>query len=159
MHTITPENYDEALGAVRDILLMYVDMAEGYEGFGHAVDVAINFDPLRFVDAEVAGEGHLLNLDLLRAGSAMAVLCRLYDAWAEEQNVAGPHTQRYQEALAAGKLRHAPEIEAVALEALRRNTMTLDDPWFEKAVAPIYRKYVLGYFGRLAASDRDPAIW
>ena len=155
MHTITSENHDEALQAVRDILLMYVDMAESYQGFGHAVDVAIRFDPLRFVDAEVSELGYLVDLDLLRAGSAMAVLCRLYDAWAEEQNVVSPQTQRYQDALASGKLRYAPEIEAVAIEALSRNTMVLDDPWFDQAVAPIYSKYVIGYFRRLATLDRS----
>lgn len=158
MHTITTENYGEALEAVRDILLMYVDMAESYQGFGHAVDAAIRFDPLRFVDAEVGEQGYLVDLELLRAGSAIAVLCYLYDAWAEEQSIAGPHTERYQRALTLGKLRHVPDIEAVAVEALRRDKMSLNDSWFADAVAPIYRKYVLGYFRRLAESGRESKI-
>lgn len=47
--TITSQNYGEAEDAIRDILMMYVDMATSYGGFGHATDVYIRFEPLRFV--------------------------------------------------------------------------------------------------------------
>ena len=34
MHVVNLDNYGEAQDAIRDILLMYVDMAESYSGFG-----------------------------------------------------------------------------------------------------------------------------
>ncbi len=155
MHLITEDNYNEATDAVRDILLMYVEMAHGYEGFGHAVDYAVRFDRLKFVDAEVEGRLGGVMLDLLHEGSAMAVLCFFYDLWCEENHLAGPHTQPYVDALDQGRLRAFPDIEKVIRESVGRDFMSIEDEWFEAAVVPIYRKYVLGYFSLLAGSDRS----
>ena len=155
MHVIGNDNHEEAADAIRDILMMYVDMAASYSGFGHAVDVHIRFDPLRFVDAQVDGNA-CLDLDLLRAGSAIAILCQFYDLWSEENPLAGhPRTERFELAVHQGRLRAIRDVEAVILEAISRNEMSLEDPWFEEAVAPIYRKYVLGLFQRLSECDRD----
>jgi hypothetical protein len=155
MHTITRENYEEAQEATRDILMMFVDMAESYLGFGHAVDIAVRFDPLKFVDAERAPEVVWVDIDLLRSGSAVAVLASLYDLWCEFEAVDVPHRgSRQKQAIEAGRLHHFPDIEAVAREALRRDRMPLEDPWFDEAVRPIYRKHVLGYFRRLSEMDR-----
>lgn len=151
---IAPAQAEEALQAIRDILLLYVDMAESYAGFGHAVDCNLRFDPLRFVDATLEtppGRAPVVDLDLLRAGSAVAVLCALYDEWCEFETVTGG---RYREAILAGRLSAAPDIEQVARTALDRGEIPLDDPWFDAAVEPIYRKYVVGYFTRLAGQDR-----
>ena len=156
MHLITSENYLEAAEAIRDILMMYVDMADGYHGFGHASDVHIRFDPLRFIDAQTDNEAYYIDLDLLRSGSAIVILCVYYDLWAEEQFVHGhPRNVRYQSALDDGRLSAFPDIEAVIREALGRGEMSIDDPWFDEAVAPIYRKYVRGFFRRLAEADRS----
>ena len=157
MHIITHENYADAVDAVRDILMMYVDLADDYEGFGHASDVYVRFDPLKFVDAAVDGEPyHYVDMDLLRSGSAIAILCAFYDLWCEEQSLGGhPLTAKYQTALDAGRLSAFPDIEAVIREAVERSEMALDDPWFDDAVLPVYRKYVLGLFQRLAVSDRS----
>ena len=155
MHTVTLENHEEAQEATRDILKMFVDMAEGYSGFGHLIDTAVRFDPLKFVDADVAPEVVWVDIDLLRSGSAVAVLASLYDLWFEFEAVDVPHrVGRQKEAIEAGRLRHSPDIEDVAREALRRDRMMLDDPWFDEAVRPIYRKHVLGYFRRLSEMDR-----
>lgn len=155
MHTVTLENHEEAQEATRDILKMFVDMAESYSGFGHLVDIALRFDPLKFVDAEVAPEVAWVDIDLLRSGSAVAVLASLYDLWCEFEAVDVPHRgSRQKQAIEAGRLHHFPDIEAVAREALRRNRMPLEDPWFEEVVQPIYRKHVLGYFRRLSELDR-----
>lgn len=157
MHIINRENYVEANDAVRDILMMYVDMASSYAGFGHASDTYIRFDPLRFVDAIVADDGyHYVDLDLLRSGSAIAVLCAFYDLWCEEQPVADHlRTSVYQAAIEAGRFARFPDVEAVIREAIARNVMALDDPWFDEAVTPIYRKYVIALFGELSRSDRS----
>ena len=158
MHTVTLENYEEAQEATRDILTMFVDMAESYSGFGHAVDIALRFDPLKFVDADLSPDVVWVDIDLLRSGSAVAVLASLYDLWCEVEAVDVPHRNRLQkEAIEAGRLHHSPDIEAVAREALRRDRMPLEDPWFEEVVQPIYRKHVLGYFRRLSEMDRKDA--
>ncbi|ULH18259.1 hypothetical protein MF271_22605 (plasmid) [Deinococcus sp. KNUC1210] len=51
MRTLTHFDHPEAFQALRDILFLYVDMAEGSAGFGHAVDTG-TFDPYQFLDAE-----------------------------------------------------------------------------------------------------------
>ncbi len=151
-HSITSENRAEAIDAIRDILLLYADMAESYAGFGHAVDADLRFDPLRFVDAVLdtpPGYAPLVDLQLLRAGSAIAILCCLYDEWCEFEVITGG---RYREAILSGRLSATPDVEQVAQTALARREMTLEDPWFDTALRPIYRKYVANYFARLAGS-------
>ena len=156
MHLITSGNYQEAQDAVRDILLMYADMASGYAGFGHASDVYVRFDPLKFIDAESDEKAYYVDVELLRSGSAVAILCAFYDLWCEEQPLAEhPRTKRYQDALEIGRLRQFPDIEAVIRAGIARNVMPLEDDWFDEAVRPIYRKHVLGQFGRLALADRS----
>lgn len=151
---ITSAQADEAQEAIRDILLLYVDMAESYAGFGHAVDCNLRFDPLRFVDATLdtpPGYAPVVDLDLLHNGAAVAVLCALYDEWCEFETVTGG---RYREAILAGRLSATPDIEQVARTALDRGAIPLEDPWFDAVVEPIYRKYVVGYFARLAGRER-----
>ncbi len=157
MQIITPDNDTEAQLALREILMLYVNLAEEFSGFGHAVDANIRLDPLQFVDAEMETRGYApwLDLALLRTGSAIAALCLLYDWWAEEQAVDNSQTQGIKQALAEGRFRHAPDVEAVIAEAFRRNVMPIEDTWFEDAVAPIYRTHVLGYFRRLSLCNRD----
>jgi hypothetical protein len=155
VHLITNDNHEEAADALRDILMMYVDMAAGYAGFGHASDVYVRFDRLKFVDAEDDGKAAYVDLKLLRAGSAVAIMCFFYDLWCEDQHLSGPHVRRYEEALEQGRLRSFPDIEQVLREAISRRYIPFEDDWFEEAVSPIYRKHVLGYFQSLAQRDRS----
>lgn len=153
-HTITSENYSEALDAIRDILLLYVDMAESYSGFGHATNINVRFDPLKYVDAELitpAGYAPLVDMNLLRTGSAVAILCSLYDEWCEFEAVVGGG---FKEAIQLGRLRFIPDIERAAKEALQRADMRLEDPWFDEAVEPIYQRHVVGYFEALSKMHR-----
>ncbi|RYY23921.1 MAG: hypothetical protein EOP62_18720 [Sphingomonadales bacterium] len=156
MHIINRDNYGEANEAIRDILMMYVDLASATEGFGHAAAVHIRFDPLHYVDADAAADGyHYVDLELLRSGSAIAILCAFYDLWCEEQSLDGhPNTLRYQEALERGRLSGFPDVEAIIREAIKRNDMPVEDPWLDAAVLPIYRNYVLAFFNKLSVSDR-----
>ncbi|HEY8615710.1 hypothetical protein [Phenylobacterium sp.] len=154
-HTITSENYGEAQDAIRDILLLYVDMAESYSGFGHATDVNVRFDPLKFVDAELitpTGYAPLVDITLLRTGSAIAILCALYDEWCEFEAVVG---RRFKEAIQSGRLGLVPDVDLVAREALQRGEMRLEDMWFDEAVEPIYQRHVVGYFERLSKMHRQ----
>ncbi|BBI21625.1 hypothetical protein J7348_13635 [Qipengyuania flava] len=157
MHIIKSDNYEEAEDAVRDILMMYVDLAHSTAGFGHNADVYIRFDPLKFVDAEVEDTGcYYVDLELLRAGSAIAILCAFYNVWVEEQEVDGhPMTNRFQVAVDEGRLSRFADIAGVIAEAIRRKGAPLEDQWIEEAVAPLYRKYVVGFFARLAKQDRS----
>jgi hypothetical protein len=155
-HSITTENVGEAHDALKDILLLYVEMAESYSGFGHAADCYLRFDPLKFVDAELttpSGYAPLVNLDLLRVGSAIAILCSLYDEWCEFEVV---HGGRFREAIQAGRLGFVRDVELVAKEAIRRSEMRHEDTWFEEAVEPLYQKHVVGYFDALAKMHRRP---
>ena len=156
MHIINADNYHEAQDAVRDILMMYVDLADATAGFGHNADVYIRFDPIKFIDAGVDDEGtHYVDIELLRSGSAVGVLCAIYNIWTEEQKLDGhPLLKRVQAAVEGGRMGQFPDIEGVIVEALRRNGAPIEDLWIEDAVAPIYRKYVLGLFSRLARQDR-----
>ena len=157
MQVITPENRHEALGALREILLLYVSLAENL-GFGDSVDADIRLDPLFYVDAEMNNRGYapLLDLDLLRTGSAIAALCILYDSWSGEWPVDNRLTQGIKQALIEMRFRHVPDVQAVMVEAFRRNEMPLDDLWFDDAVAPIYQRHVRGFFERLSKRDRTP---
>jgi hypothetical protein len=153
-HKITSENHGEALDAIRDILLLYVDMAESYLGFGHATDINVRFDPLKFVDAELInrdGYAPLVDMPLLRTGSAIAILCSLYDEWCEFEAVVGC---RFKDAIQAGRLGLVPDIDRVAREALQRGHMRLEDPWFDEAVEPVYQRHVVGYFEALSKMHR-----
>jgi hypothetical protein len=158
MHILNDSNYEEAVGAIRHILYMYVDLVQGWQGFGHNSGTADQFDAVKFVDADTDGQASYVDLDLLRAGSAIAILCQFYDIWSEEGDLTGNiFLAEYQAAVDAGRLSAFPDIETVIRTALARDPMPLEDPWFEDAVIPIYRKYVLGFFARLAASDRSVA--
>lgn len=157
MHVIGSKNYPEALDAMRDILMLYVDLADNTQGFGHAADTYIRFDRLKFVDAQVEQDGYYyVDVELLRAGSAIAIVCIFYDLWCEDQSLSGhPASDCYEVAVGSGRLSHFPDIEAVLRDAIARKYMPLDDPWFDQVLTPIYRKYVLGFFGRLAQADRS----
>jgi hypothetical protein len=157
MHVINGENYSEAVDAVRDILMTYVDLADAAEGFGHNADCYVRFDPLKFIDADVEDNGsYYVDLDLLRSGSAVALLCAFYNIWTEEQDLRGhPLTERFHQAVNEGRLSRFPDVETVIAEAISRNSAPIEDLWIEGATAPIYRKYVLGFFARLARQDRS----
>lgn len=158
MHIVGADNYHEANDAVRDILMMYVDLADATAGFGHNADVHVRFDPFKFVDAEVddADRYHYVDIDLLRAGSAVAILCAFYDLWLEEQEVEQQTlTKRFQAAVDEKRFSRFPDIESVIAEAIARNSAPIEDLWMNQAVAPIYRTYVLGFFARLAKRGRS----
>lgn len=113
---------------------------------------------MQFIDAETDQKAHYVDLNLLRAGSAIATLFQYYNRWGEEQGLAAnAYLAKFQAALDEGRFGLFPDIEEVIRAAVARDPIPLDDPWFDEAVVPIYRKYVIGLFGRLAASDRHSA--
>lgn len=155
MQIINDENYGEAIDAVKDILMMYVYLANT-AGFGHNADVCIRFDPLKYIDAEADDPGtNYVDLDLLQSGSAVAILCAFYNLWTEEQELDRvPYTKPVQAAVDEGRFNKFPDIEAVIVEAIRRNSAPIEDLWIEDALVPIYRKYILSFFTQLARQVR-----
>ena len=162
-HVITQDNRTEAADAVRDILLMYADLAlDGV--LTHNAEWPIRFDPLKFVDAVQDCAGHYyVDIDLLRTGSAMAIAATFSTFWNEDQGAsAGANTEAYAAAIQEGRLRHIPDIEAVLIEFLIGEHSALQDPWFDQAGAKLCQVHVRNYFGRLAegaSSARGPADW
>jgi hypothetical protein len=157
-HEITFDNYKDAEEAIRYILMMYVEMAEAYSGFGHAIDVNIPL-ALKYVDADLitpAGTAPLIDLDLLRIGSGIGLLCFVYDFWSEHDSVNLPRDSEIRSAIEGGRLAFVPDVERVAREAIQRDYLPQDDPWFDQAVEPIYQRYVVGYFERLSRMHRRP---
>lgn len=150
-------NYERAAHAIRDILYMYVDLVEGYGGFGHGIDVG-TFNPLDFIDAETVKppeQGYVLGLDLelLHAGSGIALLCALSDALYDHEvtgDVASPEIQAAKSAFLAGRLGHLQNIEKAF--ALGLGT---DELAFRRQLTAIFSEYVIGSFARLAAEPAN----
>jgi len=159
-HVITQDNRTEAADAVRDILLMYADLAlDGV--LTHNAEWPIRFDPLKFVDAvQDSADYYYVDVDLLRTGSAMAMVATF---WNEQQGTfAGAKTEAYAAAIQDGRLRQIPDIEAVIVEFLKGEHSALQDPWFDQAGARLCEVHVRNYFRCLAesaSSGRGPADW
>lgn len=163
MHVVNQENSRGAVDAIRDILVMYLDVAEDGRII-HNADWPIRFDPLMYVDAvQDSARTYYVDMDLLRAGSALAIVARYFSAWSEDQGVhAWKDTERYAEAVAAGRLAHLPEIENVLIEHLSGRHAAADDPWFDSVMPALCETYIRRYFRRLAAGDpsgRGPPDW
>lgn len=152
MHIVTIHNYSESHQALRDILFMYVDLAEN-SGFAHAIDTGI-FDPFQFIDAivEVAPEyASPVDIDLLRQGSAISVLCTLYNMWSEfdSVNLECLWSERLHTAITQARFAYCPDVEQLLIETFERNP-GYGDTWLEEQLKPIYKKYVADYFTQLA---------
>jgi hypothetical protein len=151
MHLITRDNYSEADDAVRDILMMYVELARD-QFFIHNVDVHIRFDPLKFVDAKPDTTSvYYVNLDLLQTGSALAIVALFHTYWSEEQGVyAGARTEQFRQAILGGRLSHFPDIEEVLLEFLKGEHTDLLDSWFDEVTTALVKAHVNPFFEGLA---------
>jgi hypothetical protein len=106
------------------------------------------FDPAIYVDCSAedldVGES---DAKLLHEGSAIKLICRVRQAWGQggyspERDTGWTTTAKT--LLAHGRLKHIPELEAV----LKIGLVSYDEA--NKLSQDIYRKYVLGYFERLA---------
>jgi hypothetical protein len=146
---ITTVNYQEAYDAIRDILFMYVDLVESYEGIGHNVRRG-DFKALDYIDARVVEpEGYTFNIDetLLLPGAAISLLCELSDAWAEFETwdvKRWPLIYETKLAYEANRFSHLPDIEkAVAL------SFGSNQEAFREQLKLVYEAHVCSYFKRL----------
>ncbi len=149
---ITGDNYQLAYDAIRDILFMYVDMAESYKGFGHNIDTGC-FSPLEFVDApiyEPKDSTFGIDISLLQSGSAIALLCDLSDVWDEFGTLdVTSHSSilKTKGAYEIGRFSHLSQIQqAFSLG------FGLDEEAFREQLSVVYRTYVCSYFSDLAKS-------
>jgi hypothetical protein len=151
MHIITWENVEEFNQAWRDVLMMFADIAE--EG-GRLSDANfwIRFDPLKFVDVIDDGQGTYGNLELVRTGAALSILCDFYDRFEEERPLLDDVTSPFVTAIHEGKLSSYADIGNIVIEALAREKANTLSPWFNKSVYPVYQKYVQSYFTRLSGA-------
>ncbi|MBB5366131.1 hypothetical protein [Deinococcus humi] len=153
MRTFTLHDYPEASQALRDILFLYVEMAESYAGFGHAVETG-TFDPYQYLDAEAVPSfesSFPVHIDVLRQGAVIALLCRLYDIWCDVEDLNDSSTSMIRTALAHGRFWRFPEVDQLLTEAFERNP-PFEDPWLDNALKPIYQTYVASYFARLGTT-------
>lgn len=152
MRTLTYRDHQEVSQAMRDILFLYVEMAESYAGLGHAVDTG-TFDPYQYLDAEVDPSfesSFPVDIDVLRQGAVIAILCRLYDIWCEVEDLNDASTSALRVALAQGRFWRFPEVNQLLTEAFKRNP-PFEDPWLHEVLKPIYRTYVANYFTTLGS--------
>ncbi|OQX19650.1 MAG: hypothetical protein BWK76_03940 [Desulfobulbaceae bacterium A2] len=148
---ITSDTLPAAQAAIRDILNLYVDMIRSYGGFGHGLDTG-TFAPFEFVDARLPASPDAsadLDLALLHAGAAIAVLCVLADCLDESGTLQGtwPFVVRARVALDAGRFAHLPEIQ----QALRLAFKGSEEA-FRAQLARVYHIYVLAYFRQLVGA-------
>ncbi|ESQ86585.1 hypothetical protein ABAC460_23005 [Asticcacaulis sp. AC460] len=149
MHLITDENINEAYDAVKDILMMYCFMVWRYNGFSFGASDFIRFPVLKYLTAEEAEYEGRVDTNLLRSGSAVALLAILYDSWISNDVVVAAPDQK--KAILDGCLTAFPDIDAVARQALNHPPMPWSsDHWFDRLGEPIYNAYVLGFFRMMA---------
>ena len=138
--------------AIRHILYMYRDMAESYGGFGHNIDTSLGrFDAAAIVNLpDDALARHVVprDVELLRTGAAIALLCDVSDAWDEAGSAAGNGLRLIAARLALqrGRFDAFPDIaKAFALG------FGDDESAFRRQLAAVYERHVRGYFARLAS--------
>jgi hypothetical protein len=107
---------------VRDILYMYYDLKESYDGFGHSIETG-SFDALSYVDcylSEPPGKTFGIDVGLLHEGATVAILCRLSDYWDETGEL--PETdfvRRVDSMLSEDRFNHLPLGEQAIVAGLR----------------------------------------
>lgn len=127
--------------ARQDILAMYADLVRSYGGFGHNINVG-NFDVFRLLDGPILEKAEI-DVNFLRSGAAIALLCLLSDAWNEYKTAdvpAWPIIPKIKTAYKAGKFDCIPEIKK-AFELGFGNSETL----FREQLRLVYEKFVVGY--------------
>lgn len=147
VNEINLENYVVAISAIRDILYLYYDLVESYNGFGHSIDIG-KFDPIIFADCylfEPEGKTFGIDVNILHEGSAVAILCKLSDYW--DENGLLPNDEfvmQVKRILSEGRLDHLPLAEQAIKEAFQ------DEDRFRNLLDEVYKNYVLERFRKLA---------
>jgi hypothetical protein len=146
---INEENYPNAISAIRDILYMFYDLKESYEGFGHNIETG-SFNPLSYADcylSEPPGYAFGIDVEILHEGAMVSILCRLSDYWDDIEEV--PETDKFvievRHMLSKGRFDHLPLAERAISAAFS------DEGKFRELLVQIYQDYVVERFRKLAA--------
>jgi hypothetical protein len=151
------ETLNKVEESIRHVLFMYRDIIESYRGFGHGIDTGLGrFDAPALInlpetlspDDPIRPE----DLELLRIGAAIALLCDVSDAWDETGHAAeedGSRLKAARDALRNGKLDAFPDI-AKAFEL----GFGPDETAFREQLAVVYQRHIIGYFAQLIGNVR-----
>ena len=145
---INEHNYQVANEAIKNILYMYVDLIESYSGFGHGIETG-DFDPysyLSLIDTTInEPEGYTfgINANLLKTGSAIALLCMLSDSWDEFEtcNSDWDILNDTKKAFIENRFKHMPDIH----QAFELGFGESEDE-FRKQLRIVYENHVVEYF-------------
>lgn len=147
VNEINQENYPVAIAAIRDILYMYYDLVESYEGFGHNIETG-NFDPIFFADCylfEPKGSTFGIDVNVLHEGSAVGILCKFSDFWDDHGTAPeGEFASEVKRILSEGRLDHLPLAEKTIKLAFQ------DEEKFRDLLDEAYEKYVVQFFKKCA---------
>ena len=144
---INYETYEQAATARRDLLFLYTEMVESYQGFAADLETGA-FDPYTFVDCALGDEpGWTFQVDtqLLREGSAVKLLAWQVDCWEQTGDIRTDRQlmQGIKTLLAGDALHDLP----LAAETLRLGLQSAEK--LHDGLPDVYEQYVLGYFRRL----------
>lgn len=143
---INEENYVEAINAISDIMYMYYDLINSYEGFGHNIETG-NFDPIFYVDSYLFEKERTslgIDVSILHEGSAVAILCKLYDFWDEHDEIPEDNFAfKVKKILSEKRLDHLPLAEKAVELAFA------DEEKFRETLREVYEKYVVDFFRKL----------
>lgn len=153
MH-IGQENYyvgNDAMGSV--LRLYYHLLKDGGITFEQEVLGSILFDPYAFLEVEVdPGYEDFIDQALLREGAVIHLLCRFSDIIddCDDEYLLHPITQKILDAYATGQMAAIPECDELfgILEPYGMGSQR-----YRICLDGIYRKYVLGRFGRLVCPE------
>ena len=147
VNEINEDNFETAIAAIRDILYMYYDLVEGYEGFGHSIRTG-SFNPIFFADCylyERAGIGLGIDVSILHEGAAVAIICKLSDYWDENKEmIEDDFVLQVKRILSEGRLDHLPLAEQAIKIAFE------DEDKFRDLLDEVYKSYVLQRFRKLS---------
>jgi hypothetical protein len=142
---ITKETLPEAMHAARAIVSLFEKAVTTYGGFGRNL-FSNEFNPFKYLRCELdlpANERSGLEVDLLRKGAAVSLLCHLLDM----REIFGKHNlrrhillRRIEAGMEEGLFDNLPLARDAALFACD------DDGIFAIKLQLVYMEYILGYF-------------
>ena len=144
---INYETYEKAAAARRDLLFLFTEMVESYQGFAADLETG-SFDPYVFVDCRLGEEpGWTFQVDtrLLREGSVVKLLAWQVDCWEQSGDIRSDRElmNGIKTLLASNTLHDLP----LAAETLRLGLQSAEE--LQDGLPDVYEQYVLGYFQRL----------
>lgn len=153
------DNYDECKKIYKEIMWMYADMVNSYNGFGHNIDFE-TIDYIKYIFSYTNNKLQLNDIcSVLKEGSLIAICCEAVNNLDDEQRNPIFLNKIYM-LLENEKLQHMPyekEVLELLINALNEDT---DVFWqnnehgslFDGKLFELYEDYVLGYYKKMLRS-------